>query len=514
MSSNTLCCGLLEIVLDRDKLEIFQNASTASHSSTLSGSQEEEEVVKQGWTLVQNKIEWKEWVHLYEEVHSEMHVVHVDSNYVSQTVSCLSQEEVDEAFQVLMREGLIKSSSNVSALRLAQVLQELYPPLSYGILANPPFTLRHHCRHSCLPNVALNVTNDMSLQWIALYDLDEDEEQTVSYVDASSPLHERKAALLDRFGSSFVCNCVKCTGNPTTVRDAQRLGHAAFQEGRYNQARTWYEHSLKMSKDLQSDIWHALGAISLQQGHFVEAQRFWKQAVDKHPALAQHEGIALQLEKQTAYGYFKNDKRTVVASLPPYQDYFSGLCFVTDDMVSEAACRQIIAWAEAHEWTKSRHYAVPTNDVPVHKVPPLLTWFVEWMNKSVSPLLASQFHVEPTFYVHDAFVVRYEACQKHNHLPLHYDESTHSFVLALNDDFEGGGTYFYEHDIILNPLRGSLVSFRGNKLRHGGNLVTKGIRYILAVFLYHDCGRKRSLPEALDTSKKSKGFAFDFDVDS
>jgi len=65
---------------------------------------------------------------------------------------------------------------------------------------------------------------------------------------------------------------------------------------------------------------------------------------------------------------------------------------------------------------------------------------------------------------------------------MHYDESMHSLVLTLNNDFEGGGTYFIDHDAVLNPKQaGSLVSFRGDRLKHGGEVVTKGIRYIMAV---------------------------------
>lgn len=69
---------------------------------------------------------------------------------------------------------------------------------------------------------------------------------------------------------------------------------------------------------------------------------------------------------------------------------------------------------------------------------------------------------------------------------LDTDESTHSFVLALNDDFEGGGTYFYERDKVVRPPKGCTLSFAGGEIFHGGERVTSGVRYILAVFLYHD----------------------------
>ena len=106
-------------------------------------------------------------------------------------------------------------------------------------------------------------------------------------------------------------------------------------------------------------------------------------------------------------------------------------------------------------------------------------------------------------------------------------------ILALNDDFEGGGTYFYNVDTTISPSTGSLVTSRGDQILHGGNVVTKGTRYILAVFLYLDdpvddppedeadaCGRKlhwdnscsNKRPKTTTTGGDSPkgGFSFDY----
>jgi hypothetical protein len=59
--------------------------------------------------------------------------------------------------------------------------------------------------------------------------------------------------------------------------------------------------------------------------------------------------------------------------------------------------------------------------------------------------------------------------------------------LVLNNDFQGGGTYFMNENKVLNPKQeGSFISFRGDKLQHGGEVVMSGVRYIMAVFLYYD----------------------------
>ena len=502
-------------------------------------NEEEEELVTEAWTRIHDKMEWNEWTRLYQLVRTNLVIVYdpvVSTTYATHTVFSLTPDELCQACQVLHEQTddqyhHVPSTRNAHAL--SQVLQDDVTTCPYAVLVDPPAALRSNTfQHSCLPNIALDCNiSSTTVQWIALYDLQVGEEVTVSLVDASLPHKERQLALKERYGPSFVCQCVKCTQDDSTpsIRDMQRLGHVALQEEHYDAAREWYQRALVLDNTL-ADIWHALGAIPLQQKRFVEAQRVWQEAVsvvsaEKHST--HHVGIALQLEKSRAYRYF--DRKSLQQPpllLPAYTDVFSsGLCFVTKDpILSSEDCQQVIDWAKHYygeEWTTNRHYAVPTNDVPVHRVPPLLQWFVTWMETSVYHLLANQFGLCANhFYVHDAFVVQYKAVGEHNHLPLHYDESTHSLVLALNDDgFEGGGTYFCCQETIVNPKQGTLVSFRGDRLRHGGNIVTKGVRYILTVFLYYDPDNEKTslmkkrthLGRVLETSKKSK-FSFEFSL--
>ena len=73
---------------------------------------------------------------------------------------------------------------------------------------------------------------------------------------------------------------------------------------------------------------------------------------------------------------------------------------------------------------------------------------------------------------------------------MHSDESHYSLTLALNGggEFEGGGTYFGALRRAVAPAVGHLVAFEGGLL-HGGEPVSRGVRYILACFMYvDDCG--------------------------
>eukprot|EP00903_Cladosiphon_okamuranus_P010367 g9808.t1 len=163
-------------------------------------------------------------------------------------------------------------------------------------------------------------------------------------------------------------------------------------------------------------------------------------------------------------------------------------------VLSSEECRAVIQAAEEYSkanggWTTSRHYAVPTTDLPVHVLKPVLPWFRSLVSERLFPALAQQFDLAGgarNVYVHDAFVVRYDE-GKQRHLPLHRDQSTHSFTIALNDpkQYSGGGTFFPCLGRSLRPAEGHALSFRGDIL-HGGDPLLKGVRYIIACFCYYD----------------------------
>lgn len=72
--------------------------------------------------------------------------------------------------------------------------------------------------------------------------------------------------------------------------------------------------------------------------------------------------------------------------------------------------------------------------------------------------------------------------------------------MALNDDFDGGGTYFFDGDTTVRPSKGCSLSFSGDLL-HGGEAVTRGVRYILAVFLYYN--DNETVPQSNELLKRA-----------
>jgi hypothetical protein len=69
---------------------------------------------------------------------------------------------------------------------------------------------------------------------------------------------------------------------------------------------------------------------------------------------------------------------------------------------------------------------------------------------------------------------------------MHTDKSEWTFIIALSEgrgkDYECGGTYIEAIDSTIHPQRGQVLIFPG-KLRHRGQKITKGIRYLLVGFM-------------------------------
>jgi len=406
--------------------------------------------------------------------------------------------------------------------------------------------------HCCAPNLVLSMAEESKLggpnrrndlSWLALHDIPAGERFTVSKLDnLDDDVSSREKALKQLMGPKFSCSCIRCEydGNATEeIRNSnyeyhqhKRLADLAMQQGRFDDAAKLYNLILKHNP-LDGDVLHARAASFLGKasstpfgqfghchGYFVEAQKLWKEAGDL-VGCENHQDIMLQVEKQRAYGTTSsnggfNESGSTVTNEYRYTSSLDGKCFITDaetPILSNRECKFVInsaeenaiaIWKKSHPgedpkegslsgWTTSRHYAVPTTDQPVHEIESIRPWFQEVWKERVRPLLRKQLHLSPSLcrdiFIHDAFVVRYDA-RRQRYLPPHFDESTHSFVIALNTDYSGGGTYVHELGETLKPtVAGGMVSFCGGELLHSGDPVVAGIRYVIVAFCYVDLVR-------------------------
>jgi hypothetical protein len=517
---------------------LFGNTGNDDHEEDDFDDEMIETMLIEVWPMIQEHIEWKAFRTIFLTIQDQLHMIsipHPLTTYAKETIFQLNDDEFQQCWTIL--NNIIQqqyprtnppasSLSSPHRLRASQLwLDQIanLPDRIVGVLLEDPLIQKTTTKNessfpilqSCLPNTCLelvinnddalnqNTTNSTSVitcDWIALYDVPKSETLTVS----TRPKRSR-------------CCCFKCSfqkQNHKITKDSvsqfQRLAHIYFQQEAFDDAYQLYEecHDLLVADASTStlatagDFWHSMAAVLLTQHKFIHAQRHWERGSQYKKY---HQEIGEQLEKQQAYQYFQplpSSPRT--KNLPTYQTLSipsssSPSLFLAPKIVDLSTCQNLISMALDYAktnggWTTSRHYAVPTTDLPTHKVPRLLEWFQKWMSHILFPLLEDQFLKENDcdemeknrFYVHDAFLVRYEATASSHFLPLHYDESTHSCVLTLNDDYEGGGTYIYDLDQSITPPAGSLISFRGNKCLHGGSPVTHGIRYILAIFLYLD----------------------------
>lgn len=413
------------------------------------------------------------------------------------------------------------------------------------------------------PNVLVSATEKRKgnrrifCKWIALYDLISAESENNNRTLATMPkscecicfkcTYEKtpKICTVDE-GEAIIIGERKQAYpliNSENLAQARRLAHSYFYKEAFRDAMSLYQHcyrycasssadttvkdttSTKFVENVEwkmyaeADLWYTMGAVMLSQQKFARAQQHWKNG-SHHQRI--HGEFSEQLEKQRAYQYFYPEPVDLVPKCTnqttrPFKHYSllnnnsptHQHVFITSDVIEFSTCLKLINWAQEFAsqnggWSASRHYAVPTTDLPIHKVPKLLKWFQDWMPRVLLPILRDQFGTtrrgngDERFYIHDAFLVRYEATASSCFLPLHFDESTHSCVLALNDNFDGGGSYIYNLDQSIAPATGGMISFLGSRCLHGGNPVTHGVRYILAIFLYLD----KDL--ALDTAEKIK----------
>ena len=165
-------------------------------------------------------------------------------------------------------------------------------------------------------------------------------------------------------------------------------------------------------------------------------------------------------------------------------------------VISRSFCQTIIAEAESYAkghggWEVDRHEDYPTTDIEATTIPSLVYPIHNIVYRRIVPSMARAFHLDPTFLgIGEIFIAKYSASiQNHQrHLKAHTDGSDFSFVVALNDDFEGGGTRFIKSNIVERPPPGTAIAFCG-KTRHEGIAVTKGTRYILAGFMKYGSSR-------------------------
>lgn len=167
--------------------------------------------------------------------------------------------------------------------------------------------------------------------------------------------------------------------------------------------------------------------------------------------------------------------------------------FLINGVLSLEECAELVAKAERYAgrygWSKGRHvdYSIrPTRDLPVEIIfesEDELESLYQSFSGNLWPRMAELFHLDKTkIRLTDLFITKYNSSNSvERQLAPHKDKSPWSFVIALNDGFTGGGTYFQNDDSLHKGSVGDALAFNGNQL-HGAQAITEGVRYIMAGF--------------------------------
>lgn len=131
-------------------------------------------------------------------------------------------------------------------------------------------------------------------------------------------------------------------------------------------------------------------------------------------------------------------------------------------------------YAKENGWSKGRHvdYGIrPTKDLPLRTLYPSdedFQWIKDRFIEKVYPKYRMYYGINASLLlIDDLFITKYSADSMTASLAPHQDKSPWSFVISLNNQFEGGGTFFPKYQRVWKGPVGSAIIFHGYQ-PHGG----------------------------------------------
>ena len=159
--------------------------------------------------------------------------------------------------------------------------------------------------------------------------------------------------------------------------------------------------------------------------------------------------------------------------------------FGIDQVFSKRYCKELINEAElSGKWTQKRHDNYPTTDMLLESFG-ANNGYENTLRKYIYPMMIDRWRLEGNRWdklTGENFIIKYED-KGQAALELHHDSSEFTCLTALNDEFEGGGTWFHNQKMLAKNPTGGMTLHPGSITHlHGGRPITSGVRYIIVSF--------------------------------
>lgn len=159
--------------------------------------------------------------------------------------------------------------------------------------------------------------------------------------------------------------------------------------------------------------------------------------------------------------------------------------YVIDNILTKNECKWIIdeseKYASINGWRQERPDLYTLEDNIVMNISSIFYFVYNIIFTKILKHFEIFYNIPSEFLgINDCYIIKYSESNIRS-LKSHVDRSDFSLIITLNDNFEGGYTYF---DLLKKKYSagvGSALIFCG-KNKHTGLEITKGTRYILVAF--------------------------------
>ena len=165
-----------------------------------------------------------------------------------------------------------------------------------------------------------------------------------------------------------------------------------------------------------------------------------------------------------------------------------GFIFKFNNIITKEICKKYIKLAEKSAkyigWKRFKFVKYSTVDININLIPDLIDEHNKFRNDKIIPLIKKYYDLTDSIITpNKEFIIKYTE-NGQSELEIHRDQSVISYNILLNSEYEftGGGTFFESNNLLIKPNQGDLLIHSG-LVKHGGNKIISGTRYLLVGFL-------------------------------